>query len=158
VEEDMTGVRFEARKAMAVAYIEHLGPYDRIPWEEYIERLYAWAKSQKVMPGFHAMGIYWDDPKATQPEQCRSRVAISYKGLAREKDGVRIDKLPEMTVATLSHKGPASDIASSYAEIAGFITKSGRRPSGAPIEVYSKKPEVVGGQTILYCKIMVPVK
>ncbi len=39
-----------------------------------------------------------------------------------------------------------------------FIQKSGRRPSGPPIEVYSKRPEVVDGVTILYSKIMIPVE
>jgi hypothetical protein len=28
---------------------------------------------------------------------------------------------------------------------------------GPPMEIYSKKPEIVGGETILYAKIMIPI-
>lgn len=153
----MEGPRLETRKATRIAYIEHRGPYDRIPWEEYIERLYAWAKDQRVMPGFHAMGVYRDDPKTTRPEECRSRVAISYKGSGMEKDGIQVDQLPEMRVAALSHKGPADDIESTYQKLEEFVLSKGYKVTGSPIEVYSKKPELVDGKTILYAKVMMPI-
>lgn len=153
----MAGPKLEERKATNIAYIDHRGPYDRIPWEEYIERLYEWAKEQRVMPGFHPMGIYRDDRKTTPPDECRSRVAIPYKGSADEKDGVMTDRLPDMRVATLSHKGPATEIESSYERLGEFVLSKGYRVSGPPMEVYSKKPEVVAGKTILYAKIMMPI-
>jgi effector-binding domain-containing protein len=39
-----------------------------------------------------------------------------------------------------------------------WIAEKGYEVSGPPMEVYSKKPQVVGGVTILYAKIMIPVK
>jgi DNA gyrase inhibitor GyrI len=154
----MARPKLENRKATEIAYIEHRGPYDRVPWSDYIERLYAWAKGQGVMPGFHPMGTYLDDPKTTPPRECRSRVAISFKGAARAKDGVLTGHFPEMRVAALSHKGPASEIARSYQTLAEFIAEKGLRSAGPPIEVYSKKPEAVDGKVILYAKIMMPVE
>jgi len=39
-----------------------------------------------------------------------------------------------------------------------WIEDKGYTVIGAPIEVYSKKPEVVNGVIILYAKVMIPVK
>jgi len=154
----MVGLKLESRKATSIAYIEHQGSYDKVPWDEYMHRLYGWAKEQKVMPGFHPMSICYDNPAKTQPEKCRSDVAISFKGEAEEVQGVKIKQLPAMTVAAISHKGPGSEYANTYRKLEDFIAEKGYDVSGPPMEVYSKKPEVIGGVTILYAKIMIPVE
>jgi effector-binding domain-containing protein len=154
----MTSPKLETRKAANLAYIEHKGPYDKVPWEDYIKRLYGWAKEQKVMPGFYPMAIYHDDPEKTSPEECRSDIGITFKGRAKEQTGVKIHRMPTMKVATISHKGPGTEFKSTYAKLGDWIEKKGYRTSGPPIEVYSKKPEVVGGVTVLYAKVMMPVR
>ena len=153
----MPSPKIETRKAVKIAYIEHLGPYGEIPWAQYVERLYGWAKGQKVMPGFYPMSLYHDDPKKTSPDRCRSEIAITFKGDGKERDGVRIRELPEMTVATISHKGPGVEFEKTYAKLNEWIAEKGYILSGPPIEVYSKKPEVVDGVTIIYAKVMMPV-
>jgi len=150
--------KLESRKASNLAYIEHVGAYDKVPWEQYIERLYGWAKEQKVMPGFYPMAIYHDDPEKTTPEKCRSEIAITFKGRAREQGGVETRRLPAMKVAALSHKAPGSEFKKTYAQLSEWIAEKGYVVSGPPIEVYTKRPEVVGGVTILYAKVMMPVK
>jgi len=150
--------RLERRKASNLAFIEHQGPYDKVPWEDYIKWLYGWAKEQKVMPGFYPMAIYHDKPEKTPAEECRSDIAITFKGKAKEEAGVKIRKMPAMKVATISHKGPGSEFKNTYAKLADWIEKKGLRISGPPIEIYSKKPEIVGGATILYAKVMMPVQ
>jgi len=153
----MAGPKIETRKASDLAYIEHEGPYDKVPWDEYIHRLYGWAKEQKVMPGFYPMGIYLSDPNAMPPEKLKSQVAISFKGKAKEAGGIKMRKQPAMKVATLSHKGPGVDFPKTYAKLREFMSQKGYCLSGPPIEVYSKMPEVVNGVTILYAKVMMPV-
>jgi AraC family transcriptional regulator len=154
----MAGPKLEDRKASSIAYIQHEGPYDKIPWQEYIEKLYGWAKEQKVMPGFYPMGIYHDDPSVVPPEKCRSEIAITFKGEARESAGVKIRHMPAMKVASVSHKGPGSEFQKTYRILGEWIEKKGLEVSGPSMEVYSKRPEVVGGETILYAKVMMPVK
>ena len=154
----MTGPKFEERKASSLAYIEHKGPFDKIPWQEYIEKLYGWAKEQKVMPGFYPMGIYLDDPNVVPHEECRTEIAITFKCEARESSGVKIRQMPAMKVASISHKGPGSEFQKTYGVLMGWIEKKGLEVSGPPMEIYSKKPEVVGCETILYAKIMMPIK
>ena len=154
----MANPKFENRKATSIAFIEHKGGYGEVPWDEYMRRLYGWVKEQKVMPGFFPMAICYDDPSKVAPKDCRSDIAISFKGKAKAAPGIKIKQLPAMKVAALSHKGPGSEFSNSYSKLHSFIAEKGYKESGAPIEVYSKKPEVVGGVTILYAKIMMPVK
>lgn len=71
---------------------------------------------------------------------------------------MKIRKMPAMKVATISHKAPGSEFKNTYAKLADWIGKKGYKVSGPPIEVYSKKPEVVGDVTILYAKVMMPVR
>lgn len=153
----MAAPKLEVRKESSIAYIEHEGPYDKIPWDAYIRRLYEWAKEQKVIPGFHPMGIYHDQPGKAQPSRQRTEIAITFRGKARGHGGIRTRRLPSMRIATISFKGPASEYGKVYADLDGWITKKGYRPTGPPMETYSKKPEVVDGVTILCSKVMIPV-
>jgi DNA gyrase inhibitor GyrI len=153
----MAGPRLESRKKTDLAYIEHKGPYDKVPWDQYMKRLYGWAKGQKVMPGFYPMAICLDDPQRTPPEECRSEIAITYKGKAKAQDGVKTRGLSAMRVATISHKGPGTAFMKTYAQLAEWIATKGYVVSGPSIEIYSKKPEVIGDVTILYAKVMMPV-
>lgn len=154
----MAGPKIEARKASDLAYIEHEGPYDKVPWDEYMHRLYGWAKEQKVMPGFYPMGIYLSDPKTTPPEKMRCDIAITFKGKAKEAGGIKLRKQPAMKVASVSHKGPGSEYTKTYSKLMEFVEVKGYRVSGPPMEIYSKKPEVVNGVTVLYAKVMMPVE
>ncbi len=154
----MAGPKIESRHASSLAYIEHEGPYDKVPWQEYMERLYGWAKEQKVMPGFHPMAIYQNSPEVTPPEKLRSDIAITFKGKAKASARVKIRQMPAMKVATVSHKGPGTEFKNTYAKLTGWIVEKGYEIAGPPIEIYSKKPEVVGGETIIYAKVMMPIK
>lgn len=150
--------KLEERRASKIAYVELRGAYDSLPWAPTIEKLYGWAKKSRVMPGFHPMGIYPDDPKKVPASKRRSRIAITFKGAARGGDGVRIGTLPAMTVASVSHKGPSSAFRETYATLAQWTAEKGLKVAGAPIEIYSKKPITRGGQTIFFAKILFPVK
>jgi effector-binding domain-containing protein len=154
----MVGVKLESRKPMTIAYIEHVGSYSGIPFGKYMERLYGWAKEKKVMPGFHPLGLFHSDPKTTPPEECRTEIAIPIYGNVKASGDIKIKKLPAMKVATYSHKGPASEYSNSYDKLHSWIRERGYKVSGPAMEVYSKKPEMVKGEMILYAKILIPVK
>jgi len=154
----MAYVKLESRKPMTIAYVEHVGSYGKIPFDKYFGQLYGWAKENKVMPGFHPMGIYHTNPKETHPEESKSSIAIPIYGNAKSSGDIKIMKLPAMKVASYSHKGPVSEYQKSYGKLVTWIKEKGYVISGGPIEVYSKKPEVIKGEPILYAKIMIPVK
>ncbi len=154
----MSGPKLEDRPESMIAYIEHTGPYDKVPWPEYMEKLYGWAKENKVMPGFYPMAIYHNSPGATPPEKLKSDIAISFKGPGKAKAGVKTRKMLKMKVATVSHKAPGSEFKNTYANLMEWIGQKGYEISGPPIEIYSKKPEVKAGEMIIYAKVMIPVK
>jgi AraC family transcriptional regulator len=154
----MAGVKLESRKPITIAYIEHVGSYGNIPFEKYIGQLYGWVKEAKVMPGFYPMGIFHSNPKETPPEKCKTSVAIAIHGKAKPKGEIKIKKLPAMKVAAYSHKGPASEYQNSYDKLESWMQEKGYELAACPMEIYSKKPEMVKGEMILYAKIMMPVK
>jgi AraC family transcriptional regulator len=154
----MVKPKFEERKETDLAYVEYTGRYDKVPWDEFMPRLYGWAKEQKVMPGFYPMAIYLDNPSQVPNDQCRSEICITFKGSAKEDGGVKIKHIPAQKVATISFKGPGSEYQKSYEELHKWIEGKGYRISGPCIEIYSKKPEMIDGVLILYSKIMMPVE
>ncbi len=151
-------VKVESRKPMKLAYIEHVGDYGAIPFQRYMERLFGWAKANKVRPGFNPLGIFYDMPSTTPPERCRSEIAIPIYGDAKGEGEVKTKDLPAMKVAAVSFKGPASEYPKTYDALSAWVAENGYEWAGPSIEAYSKKPEQVGGQTIMYAKIMAPVR
>jgi AraC family transcriptional regulator len=154
----MAAAKLEKRKAATLAYIEYRGSYSSIPFDKYIPRLYEWVKQKKIMPGFYPICTFHSDPKTTAPEECRTDIGITVQGNPEPEGDIKIRKLPAMTVATLSHKGPGSEYQNSYDALALFVNKKGYTMAGPPMEIYAKKPEMIDGQLILYAKIMFPVR
>ena len=154
----MAKVKVETRKPIRMAYIEHVGDYGAIPFAQYIERLYGWAKEHKVRPGFNPLGIYYDPPRTTTPEKCRSEIGIPIYGNARGSGGIKTKDLPEMKVAATSFKGTSSEYQKTYDDLSAWVAENGYEWAGPSIEVYSKKPEQVGGKMIMYAKIEAPIR
>lgn len=154
----MEKIKVEKVRPMRVAYIEHVGPYDRIPWDAHMTRLFGWAKKNRVRPGFRGIGIYLDNPAETPPEQCRSEVAIQIKGDAEGSEGIQVKDLPEMDVAVTKFRGPASTIGEVYRTITQWMEDHGYAWAGPSMEVYGRKPKVVGDEVIISATIQVPVK
>ncbi|HLB68115.1 MAG TPA: GyrI-like domain-containing protein [Thermoplasmata archaeon] len=151
-------VKVEQRKPVKLAYIEHTGAYDDIPFETYIGRLYGWAKKAHVRPGFYPLGVFYDSPGETPPEKCRSEIGIPISGEAPPEGGVRIREIPAMNVAALSFKGQPSEYRNAYRELSAWVSEHGYEWAGPSIEAYTKKPERVRGKTVMYAKIMAPVR
>ncbi len=154
----MTGVKIKTISAQKLAYLEHTGDYGGIPYDQYFEQLYAWAKEKKVRPGFKPLGIFHDNPEETPPEQCRSEIAIPIVGDADSGEDIKVKELPSMEVAVIKHKGPSEDYKNTYKILGDWITENGYDWAGPCMEVYTKKPKVKGEQTILYATIQAPIK
>lgn len=151
-------VKVAHRKPLKVAYIEHHGPYGSVPWDEDIQKLYAYAKRERLRPGFRPMAIYPDDPATTDPAKCRSQVALPVKGEARPTDEVLVADLPAMEVAAMKYEGPSGGYEAAYAALRSWVETNGYELAGAPMEVFMKRPKAVGGTTRLYSRIEFPVR
>jgi AraC family transcriptional regulator len=154
----MAKPKFEERKEADLAYIEYIGGYDSVPWNELMPRLYGWAKEQKVMPGFHPMGVYYDNPEQVPSERCRSEIGITFKGPGKESGWVKVRHMPAQKVAALSFKGPGIEYQKAYQDLGRWVDEKGYKVTGPCIEIYSKMPEMIDGVMILYSKILMPVE
>lgn len=154
----MKKIKLEKTKPITLAYIEHIGSYGEIPFDRHIFQLYTWAKEKKVRPGFKTMGIFYDNPEEKPPAECRSEIGIPIKGTASSDEQIKIKELPSMDVAVIKHKGPASEYGETYKKLAEWIEENGYEWAGPAMEVYKKKPKVVGNETIIYANVQAPVK
>ena len=154
----MTKVKVKKTKPMTLAYIEHTGDYGEIPFDEYISKLYGWAKKQKARPGFKAIGIYHDNPEEKPPAECRSEIGIPIKGTANPDEEIKIKELPAMDVVVIKHKAPASQYEETYKKLSEWMEENGYEWAGPSMEEYTKKPKVVGGETIIYANVQAPIK
>ncbi|MEE9150281.1 MAG: GyrI-like domain-containing protein [Thermoplasmata archaeon] len=154
----MAGIKLKTTKAQKLAYLEHTGDYRSIPYDEYFNRLYEWAKEKKVRPGFNSMGIFYDNPEETPPEQCKSEIGIPIVGDAESEEDIKIKELPSMEVAVTKHKGSTKEYQETYRKLNEWIMRNGYEWAGPAMEVYTKKPKTVGEETIVYATVQVPVK
>ena len=154
----MADVKIKQTKPCKLAYLEHTGDYGHIPYDEYFNRLYAWAKEKKVRPGLKPMGIFHDNPDKTPPEQCRSEIAIPIVGEAEAGEDIKIKELPTMEVAVIKHKGSAKGYQETYKKIGDWIAQNGYEWAGPSMEVYTKTPKIKGDETIIHANVQVPIK
>jgi AraC family transcriptional regulator len=155
----MAKIKVKKVKQMKLAYIEHKGPYDQVPFDEYYAELYGWVKEQKgVHPGFKPLAVYPDDPKATAPEQLRTQVAVPIVGDAKEDDTIKIMEMPAMECAVLEFKGSPEEYGNAYKELAAWTEQNGYDWAAPPFELHTKKPKTKDGKCTMFSKIHAPIK
>jgi len=154
----MDKIKIQKLKPIKLAYIEHIGKYDEVPYDKYVPRLYEWAKENKVRPGFKNINVFHDDPEKINPSECKCWIGIPIKGNAISDDEVKIEEVPEMEVATMKFKGPTTEYKDAYRVIGKWMDEHGYDWDLPSYEVCSKKPKIVNGQMILSTTIHVPIK
>ena len=154
----MDKIKIQTFKPIKLAYIEHIGRYDEVPYDKYVPRLYAWAKEHKVRPGFKNINVFHDDPQKINPSDCKCWVGIPVKGNVSSCDEVKFKDIPEMEVATVKFKGPNSEYKDAYRVIDEWMDENGYDWNLPIYEVCSKKPKMVNGKMILSTTIHVPIK
>ncbi len=154
----MAGIKIKTLKPQKLAYIEHKGTYSEIPYDKYYEKLFSWAKEKKIRPGMKALGIFFDDPDKTQPEQCNSEICIPIFGEAESDEEISIKDLPSMEVAQIKHKGSSEEYKNTYKTLSDWIEQNGYEWAGPSMEVYTKKPKMAGNKIIIYANIQAPIK
>jgi effector-binding domain-containing protein len=151
-------IKVKTRRGGPYAYIEAKGPYDKIPFDEYFCKLTTWAKESKAGMRGGPFVIYASDPNVTPPSDLLTKVAFPIGKAVPASGDIKVETLPEMEVASMDHNAPADEYSKSYAELTKWITDNGYQLFGAPIEVYTGKPKVKDGKTIIYSEIQFPVK
>jgi effector-binding domain-containing protein len=151
-------IKVKKRRAGTIAYIEFKGPYGKIPFDDYYAKLTAWIKKSKA--GFRGgpLAIYATDPAVTPESDLVTKVAFPIGKAVQPEGEIKVEALPEMEVAVKVHDAPADQYNASYAELKKWITDNGYEMTCAPLEIYTKKPKVKDGKTIIYSEIQFPVR
>lgn len=151
-------VDIEKRKPTVIAYLEHEGSYNRIPYEEYHDKLTSWVKEKGLKPKGKMLAIYHDDPDETPAIDQRADVGIPIPKEVDSDKKVKVKKLPAMKVVEMKHKGPRADYEKTYSRLRKWIKKHKYKEVGDPIEIYAGKPKISKGKMKIKSKIQIPVE
>lgn len=151
-------IKVKKRRAGTIAYIEFKGPYGKIPFDEYYGKIIAWIKKSKAGIRGGPLAIYASDPAVTPENELVTKVAMPIGKAVPPEGEIKVESLPEMEVAVKVHNAPADQYNASYAELKKWVSENGYELFGAPLEIYTDKPKVKDGKTIIYSEIQFPVK
>lgn len=132
-------IRIEDAPKFTVIAISHKGPYYEIG--QSFRRIFGWAGPNRV-PIMGSIGIYYDDPGVTPPEELRSDACIvvpeGYTLPADADPDIRVDTVGGGLHAITTHKGSYSGLSDSWAQFLGqAIPAKGKTIAYGPsFEVY----------------------
>lgn len=153
----MTKIKIKKRKATKIAYMEYTGEYSSIPFDEAISKLYSFAKSNKLRPGFKPFAIYPDDPNKGDWKTIRTRIAITTNKLGQSNESISVSELPENEIACMKFSGSAEEYQAAYNELWNWIEEQGYKLNGSPVETWGKKPKLKNGKMIINSEIQIPI-
>lgn len=145
---------------MTLAKVRHTGPYNncQIAWD----KLCIWGASKGLFgPQTMFLGISWDDPESTPPEEIRYDACFTLPdGASTESDAdVTITTLPSGNYATTLHKGPFSGLEAAYKQLyAAIIAREELQLRDAPaMEIYLTDPKTTPAEEYL-TEICIPLE
>jgi len=154
----MVDVKLKKSKAYRVAYIQHVGAYDKVPYGDYYDKLFKWAKQKNLRPAGPPMAVFLDNLEETPPEKCRCEVLIPIEGEAKSEGEIKIREIPSTDVASITHRGLTKDYPKTYEKLRKWVDENGYVYAGSVMEIYLSKPKVVKGETVVFSNIQVPIK
>ena len=137
-----------------VAAIEEWG-FDKIG--AIFGELYGWISKKNIELSGPPFGIYYDDPAEVAPEKCRYEICTPIKGGVEGDERVKIKEIPETEVASITHKGPYSQVGSAWQKISEWIMREGYQFAGAGREIYLNAPETTPEEELL-TEIQIPIR
>lgn len=76
-----------------VAYERIRGPYDMATYDKAFEKLLNWAYRKCDISASLMMGIIWDNPDITDPEQCRFDICVTVPEKIMPQDGFGVQEI-----------------------------------------------------------------
>ena len=120
---------------MRLACIRHTGPY----WEigKAFGELDAWARERGIRDTL-LVGLYYDDPRTTAPEQLGSDAAVVLPDHVQTVDGATtLQEVPAQTCAVARHVGSYAGLPQAWGDLHDEIGRRGYRLACAPsMEIY----------------------
>lgn len=133
----MYQVQVRRTEPLKVASIAHKGPYQNLG--SVYQNFQSWLGAKKIQPGGFFREIGYDNPMITPPEECRQEVCVPIAGDIASDDNVQIKHFPELTVASVVHRG-GLDFASlgpAYQSLMGWAAAEGKQTTYSIMTYYT---------------------
>jgi AraC family transcriptional regulator len=158
-------VRLEHVRPIIVAFVRHVGPYDRLlepgsPMSLLWEELFDWGNANRLIDADSLLiGIPQDDPSITPPEKQRFDVCVQIPEFRNPSGHIGCQTIAAGTFGVGRHYGSFEDLANTYMHVYDVLVTAGkfRLRAQAPFEVYSYSP-VKGDIRIHFTDVYLPVE
>jgi AraC family transcriptional regulator len=134
-------VRIETVPTRRVAFLRHIGPYDKA--SQTFDRLMAWTGQRGLFRrDTLVLGICHDDPEVTAPDKIRFDCCVTVDEHINGEGDIGVQTLEGGECAVLTQFGPYTQLGEAYRWLFGvWLPTSGREPRNAPpFEVYYGNP------------------
>ena len=130
-------------KEQTVISMKHTGAHDEIG--QVYHQLYEWASRNNVTASGPGLTIFLSPPSELDPGSSVFEVCLPVPPETMGDAQVAVRTLPACTIASITVKGPYSDIPAHYSEMLAWLSAEGWPRAGPPREVYLKRPDAKGG-------------
>ncbi|WP_394829779.1 GyrI-like domain-containing protein [Pendulispora albinea] len=157
-EESIMNVTIQRIEPLRIAFIRHVGPYDRVG--ETFQRLLAWAAPLGLLgPKVTILGVSHDDPSITPEDKLRFDAALVVDASVQADGEVGVGELAGGEHAVACHRGSYQELGKTYNALYGeWLPTSGREPADhPPFEIYLNDPETTEPDELL-TDIYIPLK
>jgi len=111
--------------AWHVAYVRKMGPYGKTTAEAAFGELMGWAGPRGLIGKGPVMGVYWDNPEVTAPEQCRTDACMAVPEGTPVDPPVAVQDIPGGPHAVCSFEIPPTDFTAAWEEAFRWLVDSG---------------------------------
>jgi AraC family transcriptional regulator len=158
-------VRLEHVRPIIVAFVRHVGPYDKLldpgsPMSLLWKELFDWGNANQLINADSLLiGIPQDDPSITPPEKQRFDVCVQIPEFRNPWGHIGCQTIAAGTFGVGRHYGSFEDLADTYMHLYDALITTGRfrLRTQAPFEVYGYST-VKGDIRIHFTDVYLPVE
>lgn len=120
-----------------VAYVRKLGPYGKETAEAAFGELMAWAGPKGLVGRSPMLGVYWDNPEVTAPEQCRNDACLVIEAGTPVEAPVAVQDIAGGSYAVCEFNLPVTDFGPAWEEAFRWVVEGGYECAEQPCyEIY----------------------
>jgi AraC family transcriptional regulator len=118
--------------AWHVAYVRKVGPYGKATAEAAFGELMRWAGPRGLIGRTPVMGMYWDNPEVTAPDQCRSDACLVVPEGTKVEAPVALQDIAGGPHAVCEFNLPPTDFSAAWEEAFRWLVDSGLECADRP--------------------------
>jgi len=158
-------IRLEHIRQIIVAFVRHVGPYDKLldtdsPMSLLWDELFEWGNANKLINADSLLiGIPQDDPSITPPEKQRFDVCVQIPEFRNPSGHIGCQTISAGMFGVSRHYGSFDNLAEAYLHIYDSLVTTGKYNlrTQTPFEVYSYS-QVKGDIRIHFTDVYLPVE